>query len=69
MYRIEIKIEGHLDLKWADWLEGFAISHATSQVTILSGQVNDQSGLYGIMAKLRDLGVRILSASIEEYKI
>jgi hypothetical protein len=60
MQRVEIHIEGRLDSLWADWLEGFSLSYAGNE-TILTGQVTDQAALYGLIAKLRDLGVKLLS--------
>ncbi len=60
---VEIIIQGHLDPDWADWLEGFTITHSDNEETILTGTVDDQAALYGIMAKLRDLGVKLISAN------
>ena len=62
MQRVEIHIEGRLDSLWADWLEGFSLSYAGNE-TILNGQVTDQAALYGLIAKLRDLGVKLLSVN------
>ena len=63
---VEIKIQGHLDPTWADWLDGFTITHTENNETILTGTVDDQAALYGIMAKLRDLGVKLISASFSD---
>lgn len=65
MQRVEIHIEGRLDSLWADWLEGFSLSYAGNE-TILTGQVTDQAALYGLIAKLRDLGVKLLSVNFGE---
>lgn len=63
MQRVEIHIEGRLDPLWIDWLDGFSISYAGENETILTGQVTDQAALYGLIAKLRDLGVKLLSVN------
>jgi hypothetical protein len=63
MTHVEILVEGHLDPQWADWLDGFTITHTENNETVLIGTVEDQSAFYGIMAKLRDLGVKLISAN------
>jgi hypothetical protein len=63
MSSVEIRVQGHLDLAWADWLEGFTIKHLEREVTLLTGTVTDQSALYGLIAKLRDLGVKLISVN------
>lgn len=66
MQLVEIRVEGHLDQTWADWLDGFTLTHTEESETTLTGEVKDQSALYGLIAKLRDLGVKLLSVkSIE----
>ena len=62
MQQVEIRIEGHLDESWAEWLEGFAFSH-TGDETILTGSVKDRAALYGFITKLRDLGVTLISVN------
>lgn len=63
MQHVEIKIKGHLDLDWSDWFEGFAINRGAGDETILSGRVADQAALYGLLAKLRDLGLSLVSVN------
>jgi hypothetical protein len=63
MTHVEIRVEGHLDPQWADWLDGFTLTHTENNETILTGTVEDQSAFYGIMAKLRDLGVKLIAAN------
>ena len=63
---VEIRIQGHLDPTWADWLDGFTITHTENNETLLTGTVDDQAALYGIMAKLRDLGVKLISANFSD---
>ena len=59
MQRTEIRIEGHLDAEWVDWLEGFDFTYTETGDTILTGCIPDQAVLYGLIAKLRDLGVKL----------
>jgi hypothetical protein len=66
MSQVEIQVDGHLDPDWADWLEGFTILHAKDQKTILRGTVSDQSALYGLIGKLRDLGLKLISVHYDE---
>ncbi|MEW6402208.1 MAG: hypothetical protein AB1649_10440 [Chloroflexota bacterium] len=63
MRQVEIRIEGHLDESWAEWLEGFAFSHTAEGETVLTGRVKDQATLYGLITKLRDLGVKLVSVN------
>ena len=63
MQEIEIRVEGHLDKSWADWLDGFDLCHTETAETILTGDVEDQAALYGLIAKLRDLGVKLVSVN------
>ena len=63
MQQVEIRIEGHLDQTWADWLDGFTLAHTEEGETILTGEVKDQAALYGLIAKLRDLGVKLISVN------
>jgi hypothetical protein len=65
MAQVEIRLEGHLDKGWAEWLDGFALSHTERCETILSGQVRDQAALFGLIAKLRDLGVRLIAVNYQ----
>ena len=61
MRHVEIRVEGYLDLTWGDWLEGFTLSHTKEGETLLLGQVKDQAALYGLISKLRDLGIKLVS--------
>jgi hypothetical protein len=57
----QIKIKGHLGQRWMDWFEGLAITLEEDGNTLLSGPVIDQSALHGILKKVRDLGMPLLS--------
>lgn len=58
--RYKIILRGFLDQKFSDWLEGFSISYGEN-VTVLTGTVMDQSGFFGLLSKLRDLNLSIVS--------
>lgn len=60
----EIRIKGHLDDKWADWFEGLTITRADNGETLLRGFLNDQAALHGVLRKVRDLGLPLLSVNI-----
>jgi hypothetical protein len=66
MQTVEIYLEGRLDMAWADWLEGFSLSYPGPNETCLTGQVTDQAALYGLIAKLRDMGVKLSSVKFGE---
>jgi hypothetical protein len=66
MPRVEIRVKEHLDVHWAEWLEGFSITHSEENETLLSGTLPDQAALYGLMAKIRDLGVALVAVSFGE---
>ncbi len=59
--RYEIRIKGHLDDRWADRFEGMRFAHESDGTTILSGPVVDQAALHGLLRRVRDLGMPLLS--------
>ncbi len=68
MQRVEIRIKGQLDEHWSEWFEGLTIAHTAEGDTILSGLVDDQAALHGLLAKLRDLGMSIASVNAAEIE-
>lgn len=58
-----IKVSGDLDPKWEDWFGGFTIVPQTDNTTIMTGTVKDQAALHGIIAKIRDLGLSLISVN------
>lgn len=57
----EIRLKGYLDARWAEWFEGMNLAHESDGTTLLSGLVVDQAALYGLLRKVRDLGLPLLS--------
>jgi len=58
---VEIRIEGRIDEHWSDWFEGLMITRTDEGETLLTGEVSDQAALYGLLAKIRDLGLSLVS--------
>ena len=59
----QIKIKGHLSREWADWFEGLTITLGEDGDTLLTGPVIDQAALYGLLKKMRDLSLTLVSVS------
>ena len=68
MQQIEIRLKGQIDQHWSEWFGGLTVSHSAPDETILSGSVPDQAALYGIIARLRDLGLPLFSLHSEEIE-
>ena len=64
----QIEVMGYLDTKWEDWFDGFDIAHQDTGVTLLSGTVEDQSALHGLLAKVRYLCC-LSTESIRRYRV
>jgi hypothetical protein len=65
MQQVEIRIKGHIDRDWADWLAGLKITHNADGSTVLKGPVRDQAALYGLLSQLSNLGLQLVSVSSE----
>lgn len=59
----QIKIKGHLGQQWASWFDGLTIALEEDGNTLLSGPIADQSALHGILKKIRNLGMPLLSVN------
>ena len=57
----EIRVDGHLGTRWAAWFDGLALTSETDGTTVLRGTVVDQAALHGLLQKLRDMGIPIIS--------
>lgn len=57
----EIVVDGHLGARWAAWFEGFAMTGEADGTTVLRGWVIDQAALHGLVQRLRDIGIPLIS--------
>ena len=57
----QIRVAGHLEGQWSDWFEGLSVDLEPDGSTVLTGQVIDQAALHGLLRKVRDLGLPLLS--------
>ena len=56
-----IRLEGHIDQSWSEWLGGMTIKSTENGETLLTGVVVDQAALHGLLARIRDLNLRLIS--------
>jgi hypothetical protein len=64
----QIRLEGHLDCQWTDWFSGLTITLEQNGDTLLTGPIIDQAALFGLLKKVRDLGLPLISLNrIEPY--
>ena len=59
--RYEIRLKGHLDARWAAWFDGLSLTCERDGTTVLHGQIVDQAALHGVLRKVRDVGLPLLS--------
>lgn len=59
----QIRIKGHLGQQWADWFEGMTITREENGDTLVTGPMVDQAALHGLLRRVRDLGMPLLSVS------
>ena len=62
----EIKVRGHLDPGWAGWFAGLALKHLDGEATLLSGPLPDQTALFGVLERVRDLNLTLISLVCDE---
>jgi hypothetical protein len=56
-----IRIQGHLDARWATWFEGLTLVNEADGTTTISGPIVDQAALHGLLQRLRDVGIPLIS--------
>jgi hypothetical protein len=66
MLKVEIHFKGQIPAQWSEWFGGLAVQTSDRGETLLSGLVADSSALYGIISRLRDLGLQLISVNSEE---
>jgi hypothetical protein len=64
----EIRLTGHLDARWSAWFDGLSLTRESDGTTIVHGFVADQAALHGLLAKVRDLGLPLLSVTRCEHQ-
>jgi hypothetical protein len=57
----EIRLKGHLDGRWAAWFDGLSLSRESDGTTILRGPIPDQAALHGLLQRVRDTGLPLVS--------
>ena len=62
----QIRVKGHLDIEWSDWFDGLTIRLCEDDTTLITGPVIDDAALHGLLKKVRDSGMRLLSVNIVE---
>ena len=61
--RYEIRLKGHLDHRWAAWFDGLSLTNQSDGTTVIHGPVVDQAALYGLLQKVRDVGLPLVSVT------
>ncbi len=60
---VEIKLKGYLDTHWANWFSGLTMAHLEGDETLISGTLPDQAALHGLLERIRDLNIILLSVT------
>lgn len=63
MTSYEIRVKGHLDRRWSEWFDGLQITNSQNGVAVLSGEIVDQAALHGVLVKVRDLNLPLISVT------
>ncbi len=59
--RYEIRLTGRLDARWTAWFDGLTVSHESNGTTVITGAIADQAALHGVLQRVRDLGLPLVS--------
>ena len=69
MQNVRIRVKGRIDLAWSEWFHDLELAHVGEEdETVLRGIVADQAALYGLLARLRDIGLALVSVDSEEVR-
>jgi hypothetical protein len=61
--RYEIRLKGHLETRWAAWFDGLTLTHESDGTTVIHGPIVDQAALHGVLQRVRDLGLPLVSVT------
>jgi hypothetical protein len=61
-----ITVKGHLDQRWSEWFDGLTITHLENGASVLTGHLPDQAALHGMLTKVRDLDLSLISVESED---
>lgn len=64
--RYEIRLAGHLEARWAAWFDGLTVGQEVDGTTLISGPIADQAALHGLLQRVRDLGLPLVSVTRDE---
>ena len=59
----QIRVQGHLDIGWSEWFEGLTLTHEPNDETLIAGPVTDQAALFGLLMRVRDLGLTLIAVN------
>jgi hypothetical protein len=65
----QLRVDGHLDEHWSSWFGDLALTHEDDETTCLTGTVADQADLHGLLTKIRDLGVTLISVAVVDVSV
>ena len=65
----QIKVQGHLDEYWSEWFDGLTVTYDEYDDTNLTGRITDQAALHGLLKKVRDMGLPLISVNPVESKV
>ena len=66
MLHVNIRVKGQINQQWSEWFGGLTISHSDPDETVFTGLVPDQAALYGVISRLRDLGLELTSVNSQK---
>jgi hypothetical protein len=61
--RYEIRLKGHLETRWAAWFDGLTLTYESDGTTVIHGSIVDQAALHGVLQRVRDLGLPLVSVT------